>query len=271
MPLRARRRRLRLLGLLALVLALGGITYGVHWLSYVPQLTIQEVTIEGASAVPQQLVKTFVETALDDGSYHFLSRSNVLLYPRTAIEKGVVAFFPGIRSAVVSHPAPLAPNIIVTVVERTPYAKWCDTAQICYKMDEDGFVFGYATSTEYVPFVSSYVFSGGLTDGESIGHSYASGHFAGIRALLSVLQQQVSITPVSVALAEGQDFEVQFVEGFSLKASFGADTSLLARNLKLALHSDVLAGKEAELEYIDLRFGNRVYYKLRGEDEQTAP
>jgi hypothetical protein len=34
--------------------------------------------------------------------------------------------------------------------------------------------------------------------------------------------------------------------------------------LQLVLSSDALTGKESELQYVDLRFGDRVYYKLQG-------
>jgi hypothetical protein len=40
--------------------------------------------------------------------------------------------------------------------------------------------------------------------------------------------------------------------------------------LELVLSSDALQGKEGQLEYIDLRFGDRVYYKLRGQEEVTG-
>lgn len=270
MPLRARRRRVRAFVAFLLLLVLVGVGYGIHWVSYVPQLNIQEVTIEGASAVPQQLVKTFVESILDDGRYHLLSRSNVLFYPKKSIETGVVGFFPGIRSAVVTHPAPLAQHIVVTVEERQPFAQWCGADDGCYKLDDIGFIFASASSSESVRFARPYIFYGALPEEEPIGQSYASGHFAGILALLSVLQQQAPVTPESVALTDGQDFTVRFAEGFALKASFGADATLLARNLKLVLNSEELAGRESELEYIDLRFGNRVYYKFAGEEEQGA-
>ena len=45
---------------------------------------------------------------------------------------------------------------------------------------------------------------------------------------------------------------------------FGEDPTILVKNLTLILDSDALRGKENLLEYIDLRFGNRMYYKFSG-------
>ncbi len=59
-------------------------------------------------------------------------------------------------------------------------------------------------------------------------------------------------------------------EGFLLKVSYGADAGTLVKNLQLVLQSDVLQGKRDKIEYIDLRFGNRVYYKLKGQPEVST-
>jgi hypothetical protein len=99
-----------------------------------------------------------------------------------------------------------------------------------------------------------------------IGHVYASAHFPGILALLRYLGQ-AGITAQGATIIDDRDFTVLLAEGFYLKASFGEDASALAGNLKLVLSSDALKGKESKLEYVDLRFGNRIYYKLQGQAE----
>ena len=75
-----------------------------------------------------------------------------------------------------------------------------------------------------------------------------------------------------------QDFETRLsalsgsekTGGFAVRASFGNDGEAVVKNLQLVLSSDVLRGRESELEYVDLRFGNRVYYKLKGREQQSA-
>ena len=114
-----------------------------------------------------------------------------------------------------------------------------------------------------------YIFSGALA-GEPVGQVFIPGHLPGLLALLSVLQQQNGLTPLRVSVVSGQDFSVDFQEGFLLKASFGADAGTLARNLKLVLGSDALSGKESQIEYVDLRFGNKAYFKLKGESATSS-
>lgn len=266
LPLRVRRRRTRA-GIVFLVLLLvAALVYAVHWASYLPALNISQVTVAGTETLPSQLVQTFVESELNDGSYRFFSRSNIFLYPKTAIEQEIVAFFSRIKSAAVARPSLFSRTVVVTVEERQPYARWCISTDGCFQMDASGFVFASAdaSTTPSSIFAEPYMFSGAL-DGEPVGQVFIPGHLRGLLALLTVLQQQGGLTPLRVSVVSSQDFSVDFQEGFSLKASFGADAGTLARNLKLVLGSDALSGKESQIEYVDLRFGNKAFFKLSAE------
>src|SRR3989344_5800067 len=271
LPLRARRRRVRAGVVFLVLLFIAAVAYAVHWVSYLPALNVSQVTIVGAEKLPPQLVQTFVESKLNDGSYRFFSRSNIFLYPKTAIEDEVVTFFPRIKSAGVSRLSLFSRTVVVTVEERQPHARWCISTGGCFQMDATGFVFASAdaSTTPSSIFAEPYLFSGAIT-GEPVGQVFIPGHSPGLLALLSVLQQQNGLTPLRVSVVGGQDFSVNFQEGFLLKASFGADAGTLARNLKLVLGSDALAGKEAQIEYVDLRFGNKAYFKLKGESATST-
>ena len=72
--------------------------------------------------------------------------------------------------------------------------------------------------------------------------------------------------PLGAQLENETDISVPLADGYYIKASFGEDPSELTKNLALILSSDAIKGKIDELEYIDLRFGNRVYYKFKGEE-----
>ena len=195
------------------------------------------------------------------------SRSNVLLYPREHIERSLENFFPRIKSAQVSRESLLATAIMVAVEERNPYAQWCAENE-CYLMDEEGFIFdAVAASATSSILATQYVFRGGLaSSSQVIGQRFAAGHLPGILVLLKLLGQG-GFSPLGGSIENDQDFVVRFNEGFAMKFSFGQDAQTLTKNLQLVLGSEPLKGKESQLEYIDLRFDNRVYYKLRGETE----
>ena len=127
----------------------------------------------------------------------------------------------------------------------------------------------------YNVFTKPYIFIGGLpvqtdTAHGPIGQIFIPGHLPGLLALLTIVQQQASVTPLRISIDSTQDFSVTFQEGFILKASFGEDAGTLARNLKLVLSSDSLAGKESQIDYVDLRFGNKAYYKMKGDSATSS-
>ena len=275
-PLRARRRRARVVAAVAALTVVAALAYGIHWLSYIPQFNVSRVIVSGAERVPSELVRAYVDSRLHDGSYRYLSSANIALYSRESIEKGIVAFFPMVREAHISRDSPIAQAVSVLVVERRPFAQWClpeevpteasSPVQDCYEMDDGGFIFAAIASTTHGTFETPYVFSGDIVS-NPIGKTFIPGHLPGILALLRIIGQRADFTPLAVGIEGEQDFSVHFSEGFTLKASFGQDADTLARNLALILSSEALAGKESELEYVDLRFGNRVYYKLKGEEQ----
>jgi cell division septal protein FtsQ len=248
--------------------------WGVSYVSYLPQFSIQSVSVVGTSQVPAKLVSDYVETILDNGSYHLLSRKNIFLYPRSSIEKAVVGYFPRIKSASVSRVSLLATGITVSVEERQPYALWCSDSShaSCYQMDHNGFIFAQASQIASTSSVAQtqYVFEGGIaTSTAPIGQSFVPAHLPGLVVLLQSLGQ-AGFAAQGISVVNDQDFSIALTEGFRLKASFGEDAGTLTRNLQLIISSDPLQGKEQDLEYIDLRFGDRVYYKLKGQTEATS-
>ena len=174
--------------------------------------------------------------------------------------------FPRVESARVSRSSLFSTALTIQISERTMYGMWCAEDTRCYEMDETGFIFSetsYATSTKYL-------FTGGIaTSSGPVGQSFVKAHLPGLLTLLRLLGQ-AGYEPRGASIVSDQDFLVPLARGFMLKVSFGVDANALVRNLELVLSSDVLKGKEDNIEYIDLRFGDRVYYKLKGEAETAT-
>ncbi len=284
MPLRARRRRIRAVWALGGLVFCGALFYGVSWVSYLPQFNISTVSISGAENIKEELITSSIETVLDDGAYRILSRRNIFLYPRESLEDTIIKSFPLVKSVSISRPSTLSTTIEVMIEERMAFARWCPTDEApCYFMDERGFIYlpvdvDAASTTAQSPPSTPYIFKGDIassTDSKGslqvspVGQWFVQAHLPGLLSLLKFLGQ-AGFTPLG-AEVEGQDILVRLQEGFLLKASFGADAGTLIKNLQLVLSSDVLQGKRGELEYIDLRFGNRVYYKLKGQAEVGTP
>lgn len=233
--------------------------------------------VEGASHVAAEDIAKYALGAIRSDAWHFLSPSNIFLYEPARVAANVVAHFPRIKEARISRPSLLATDVHIKIEERQPFALWCErgrpdtalassTPENCYVLDDSGFIFALGgIETGEVP-ASTYVFEGGVVgsvDENPIAHSFAPSHMPGILAFLALLKES-GFAPQGATVEGDNDFSVGLESGFYIKASYGASAEDLVKNLLLILESEQLKGTQAELEYIDLRFGNRVYYKLEG-------
>ena len=278
-PVRARRRRTRLIILSISVSVLVAAALVASYVSYLPRYSVLSVTVQGLPAqagaqnVAPNLVTDYAESIIYNGSRHFLSRANIFLYPKSLIEKDIPLEFPRIAQATVSSPSFLSNSIVVSVAERQVFALWCLPAQAgdgngdCYEMDQSGFIFAQAPANATSS--GEYIFSGGVsTSTPPIGQTFAPGHTQGLVAFLQLLGQS-GFTPLGADIESDQDFTVPLQQGFYVYASFGEDPGTLVNDLQLVL-SQALSGQQQNLEYIDLRFGDKVYYKLKGQDEAST-
>ena len=240
----------------------------LSYVSYLPRYSIESVDVTGAQSVSPNAVADYAESIIYNGSYQFFSQANIFLYPKSLIEGDIPQKFPRVQSATVSRASILSNAITVTVNERQLFALWCDDANTCYDMDKTGFIF--ANASVNASSTNEYIFTGGIsTSTTATGQTFAPGHTQGLVAFMQLLAQ-AGFTPLGAEVQSDEDFTVPLSQGFSIYASFGQDPGTLVNNLQLVLSSEALQGQQQNLEYVDLRFGDKVYYKLQGQSQQTA-
>lgn len=248
--------------------------YSVHVASYLPRFTYSHVSVVGAQSVAPGDIEAFVENKLAESSRGFISGRNIFIYNYAPLSSEIVNNFPAIRNVTVTRDTSMGNGLVINVEERRPFAQWCEAVQSgsCFILDEQGIIFSPASGISTSSTPSAFIFAGELSTSTvavkapPYGEVFAGEHFAGIVALLKLLQS-IGLSPQGATIVSDTDFSVPLAEGFYLKASFGEDPETLAKNLTLILNADALKGKLQLLEYIDMRFGNRVYYKFKGQPE----
>lgn len=261
-PARARRLKRHGLKLSAIAILAVGFSWAVSVATYAPSLLISRFDVEGISTLSPGLVEAAAQTALYDGSW-YIAPNNLFVFSKEKMTAAIKAL-PRVKTVSVSRASMLAQAVTITVEERAPYARWCVDTE-CYLLDDDGFIFARDMSETRA--VETF-FSGGFATGTSpIGKTYAEGHFLLFRDLIRNLEEK-HYRARTLALEEGKDFSAVIASTqaassspFTIRASSDVDAKTLVRNLELALQSDTLRDVRA-LDYIDLRFGNRVYFKM---------
>lgn len=260
--LRARRKRQRFLiiglSFFLLLLLCGGVV-GLSWL---PFMRIHNVDVSGAQAISPQAIQQVVRESIAGGYGHLFAKSNIFLYPKETIATNIQKAFPTIKSLTVRSED--FQTLAVAVVERQPVALWCgdnaEASSTCSFLDDDGFA--YAPAAEYSGDVYQKYY-GALVGG----HLLTSEQFHSLVALVASIQKVPDIGAVdSVVVDSGADVHLTFISGFTLLfGAADAGASVLQRFTLVRGAAPFANTPLGHFEYLDLRFGDKVYYKVKGE------
>ena len=267
-----RRRKIRTIKFGITVFVLLASVIGIVWLSHIEEVNIKTVVIVGNSVITKTQLEAIVEEQLK-GTYGLLfPRTNILLFPKNSITADVRSAFDRIFYAdiVVED----SQTIKLIVKERQPFALYCgdtfiDTQEIsgqCYLLDERGFIFAKAPDfTGNIFFKYFGKTAAQINEDLQVvqGLEYMpQDTFRDITLFLESFDE-LEIEPSSFTRLNDDDFELRFKDGSYIL--FGVEQNLISilDNLQSVFESEVFLELEnVQLDYIDLRFGNRIFYKF---------
>ncbi len=251
---------------------------GLTFLSRIEKINIGTVEITGNKVLESGAIEEVVRDKIAGYYLWFFPKANFLLYPDEKIAAELAERFKRLES--ISLNLKDFKTLEVYVTERIPVYMWCGESlasakEKCYFMDEIGYIFDEA------PYFSGEVyfkFYGKLSaESESpLGLYFAPENFARL-ASFKKLVEKMGLKPAVFYLDEKGDARM-YLPSFAgpvLERKTGPeiifniedDLSKVAENLQSILSTEPLQTdfkkKYSSLLYIDLRFGNKVYYKFR--------
>lgn len=228
------------------------------------EFRIIRVSVQGVENEMQAKIVASAEDVLQEKYFGIIPKAYFLLYPRRALSKSLEKQFPLLAS--VSTALVNLTELEVAVAKRTPVALWC-VAEECFYIDKTGFAFG-AVETD-------------------VGHLYYrlrslktqnAQNIVGTEALpperlvqlLSFFSklEDLGLSPVEVTFREGAEEEIILQGGSRLLVKEAEELGVVMRRLELLLGEKGLVPRresteEISVDYIDLRFGNKIFYKPR--------
>ncbi len=257
--LRRKRRRKRILARVFFILCIGACITGVIFLLRIQALQVESVEVSGTVQVSPDEIKANVNEAIMASRNLFgaIPPTSVFFVDEESLEKRIAAAFPTIASVEVD--SGIGGRIDVAVVERGAVAIWCDAEMAeCYQMDDTGYLFR--------PFVESregkLIFRGMLSaaDGPLIGQRFLSGKeivvFANAKTTLHEGRKEIDYVQCDSAML----CLIKISGNGVLKVDPGDDLANAFDRLFSALGSPILS--KGGFQYIDLRYGNKLFYKL---------
>lgn len=231
----------------------------------VPHFQISNIEIKGNNVTKYEDVAAIVTKELN-GKYLFLiPKSNALIYPKKKILNDIKENIPRIEN--IKGELLNAKTLSITITEREPVGLYCtnQTSQnACYFLDDEGYIYSQA------PIFSGDVYFVYLKDPaieNPLGQIYMEKEeFQKLPEFIKNIKD-LGVNPVSL-LRTLNEYYLELPAGGKIIVNKDDDLKEITKNLESFLNDQAEARKPGFLEniaYIDLRFGNRVFYKLKGE------
>lgn len=266
-----KRRKKKVLKIWLFILSLVVFLIGLAWLFSLQSLAIKKVIVIGNANITSGEIQNITNTILDEKYLGLFSKRNAFIYPKDYITKTLSQTYPRIEDIVLDTESLEILNI--KVKERTGSSVWC-AAVLCYLVDGQGYIF--AESTSSTTSQAHTVLYGGdqFVGPEPIGkHIFTENVYGDILKTIDELEKEnLIIKEVHVFSRD----EIVFTATNSGKIIFSdrKPFAVSLENLRSSLKSSVFAGQKngssssSRFEYIDVRFGNKVFYKLNKNKEE---
>jgi hypothetical protein len=252
---RLRRRRVFIASCVITVLIFGGVLYELQQ----PTFRISEVQIFGAD----QSLALLAKTVMTGRYFGIVPRDSTFFYPARAIRAGILAENPDIAAVSIFRNG--FTGLSIRTTDRTPIARWCGLTptphveEYCYVFDASGFIFTAAgTSTETIQSMKLYA---PLVDNalEPLRANILRAN--NLPSLFDFARQLGTLgSPVSESIIRDDEVDDILLSGTRITYVLGneqeAYTALVSAHTNLNL-------SDGSVEYVDLRFGGKVYVKMR--------
>ncbi len=196
-----------------------------------------------------------------EGKYFFLiKKSNYFFYPRFEIAEEVQEKFISIKELKLTRNS--FNEISAEIVERAPTAVSCknETKTECYLIDEEGLIFAMGPLVTEEDAIELANFYPNLNIGEKYQNTDA---FKKVISLASMMREK-SFHPDLISTEDNESYSIHISEGPRVFYEKGDDPKEVLINLLTVIEKDSLNKSQFQnIDYIDLRFGNKVYYKIK--------
>lgn len=229
----------------------------IWYVTRLPAFTISDISIEGGETISHEEVRARIEDELRGDYLRIIPHRFSFFYPHDAIIE-TLKRIPRIHDITLVRKDRTKLN--VSFSEYKPSALWCtpqsDTSE-CYFLDDQGFAFA-----------PSPVLAGGALIRHmfeerttlEVGHVMSAEEFANIQNFLTRLKDELSLRITDVFHTKDNDLYFGVNGGGEVRVAGGDSFEQVFENLKSILTSkDFKHLEPGNFQYIDLRFGNKIF------------
>jgi len=233
---------------------------------------VKHIVISGNNKVQSLPIKNLVETRarcyLKIGEKNICSSKSIFLLSSPKIENYILAFSPEIKKARIKKKLP--DSLIIEIEERSEFAEVCFSNGPCFEVDETGTAFKESilmrqeddAANVFQARQASLVLELDQDNKARLGDKIInSDYLFKAERIRSQFSNNLELSPIKFALSEKTRLAVKIEEGVKIHFNLEGNIDDQLENLKILLEEKIEREDLKNLEYIDLRFGNRIYYK----------
>lgn len=230
---------------------------GIIWSFYLDYFRIKNINIEGNYILNKQEMEENIKNSISGKVFYLLPKNNIFIASTEEINNNLADNFLRIKNLEVAKNFP--DSLDIKISERKTYGLFCQGNE-CFFLDRDGYVFSKSI------FVSGDIFIKFLDERENNNITFKTylldiNKFAKIRDFIDGLKTE-SVMISQVVFKKDGLYEFQTEEDWYILLSERSDYKISRDNLKITLENQIKE-KRSELEYIDLRLENKVFYKFK--------
>jgi cell division septal protein FtsQ len=233
---------------------------------------IKRIEITGNVDLSSSQIDDFIKSKIEGRYWKVFPRDNFFFISSSSIEKALLDNFKKIRIANISKFYP--DSIKIKIAERKSLLIWC-SRDICHVLDEEG------TAYDRIELDSPLIQQNDLIklvdlsersveEGENILDRDSILFLTGLKEEIEKSQIIAPDTDWKTPSPVSQKFEVESKEEWKIFFSAKVDHHKALRTLKIFLESEIGEEKRKDLEYVDLRVENKIFYKLKEEEKEEG-
>lgn len=250
--MKLRRVCLRFFFRLALFAAVTGSVIGGF---YHDKWRVREIAVSGAEVLESGEVADIVRGLLARRVAYILPGDNIVLLDAGNLTEELRRRLSRIKDVTVRRES--FDKLSVNITERKTWGIYC-REENCFLLDVDGFVFAPSPAFEGNLIVK--VIDRRERDTVSLGETVFTGKFS-LSELKSVLEDATNKRVLEITIDSANEWSVTTSAGWRILLDERIDLESAIQNLRAALGE--IGEASARLDYIDLRYGRKIFYKFK--------
>lgn len=255
-----KKKRLFYIKLTFFVILLFALLYGLIYAVRHPNFNIQTIEVSGNTFTKTSNIESRVQEIMGEKLFFFLPKTSILLLPRFEIKETLKSENTSIYQIQLNVDG--LNHLIIKIEEHEPDLLVCKTGSSdCYFVNKESEIFlKEPLLHDFDDLQKIYVEEDDFTIGKKVFTEEFIISFVKFVEDLKMLNIKVERT------TEDEDgvFYLETENGFDVVINVFDNLSSAADNLKTVFEKDAIdAQAQEQIDYIDLRFGNKVFYRLK--------